>query len=171
MTEDVEAKSQLVQEGMLDPLESPWRASLLFGGVFVLVAGFVAVRTLFFASVGSGTADSERVGRGFTVVAIGLTIYALALGPLIALARRAMRGRSMQSKTFVTGGIVGLSYGGGCHILLGNDTGDAIVALLTAIGIWWAVTSGFNQAFKEIQQEFAEAHRRLEEERRTETEK
>ncbi len=133
-----------------DPFESVLACSLAFGGVF-MVGAVVKLVSRVAAGVASG--DGVPAHDGFFAVFGFLAGFAVLIGPVVAFARRKMGPqRSFQAKNLVTGGLVGACYSLGCTVVLAGDmdaTGKIAVGVFTFVGIWWAIASGLNEAFRE----------------------
>ncbi len=135
-----------------DPLESPLISTALFGSVLLLGALIKLVRVVVLSTSSSRSAapDLSELGRigGF------LLVFALGAGCTVAFARRRLlAARGTRVRNFVTGGVVGLWYAGGCYLFFGGDfeskVGLGAVLGGVLLGIWYAVASGLNQAFAE----------------------
>jgi hypothetical protein len=79
--------------------------------------------------------------------------FAAVVGPVVALARRRMaRNPSYRAKNLATGGLVAACYSLGCLAVFSaglDATGKVFVGALTFFGIWWAITSGLNEVFRD----------------------
>jgi hypothetical protein len=133
-----------------DPFESILPSSVVFGGAFLVVA---IIKLVLRILVGAGDVDVAHSQDAFLPVFIFLLGFAVAIGPVVAFARRRMRReRSYRAKNFVTGGLVAACYSLGCLVVFSAGMGATekiAVGTITLVGVWWAVASALNELFPE----------------------
>ena len=132
-----------------DPLTSFVTATLFFGLVFFAAIVFKLIGHLYILWRGHQPVPQDS--EGLLRLCLWLLACALGSGAAVSLARRLLHKQSLKLRNIVTGGLVGTCYALSCMLLFGYNMPlfpMLGLGVFTQLGIWYAVTSGLNQAFQ-----------------------